>query len=528
MTLLNDAALLEPERLVFPPGWVGHIPFASWITALLKPALLVELGTHSGNSYSAFCQAIARERLPTIAFAVDTWTGDEHAGSYDDSVFLDLLAYHDPRYGGFSTLLRTSFDEAVQRFADGSIDLLHIDGLHTYDAVKHDFETWLPKLSERAVVLFHDTCVHSPTFGVHRLWEELTQEYPGFNFKHSHGLGVLLVGAKREPELLALAQGTDPAETWRLACDYFRTLGGSVQRRARIESLESEVAERDARLGGQQQSIAAQAEEMAQLRRAMAQHEQHIPAIEAALAARDAQLEGMGEEATQLRTALVQCEQRIPEFEAALATRDAQLAVMGEEATQLRIALVQYEERFSALESAAAARDAELAGMNEAIIERTNLVAGLQQSLAEQDQQLSELRTWLAEQEAHAAGLVESIAVRDDEVARLAEAVSHRDGLINSGAENAALLQAQAESLEAVISTRQQQLAALELALAAANAKAAELEAVRDGQSALIEDMQAKYVVSEADLLRYQSHWVFKLLRHPQRTIVSTTNQGKA
>lgn len=248
MTLLNNAALMEPDRVVWPPGWVGHIPFAFWLVSRLRPRILVELGTHSGNSYLAFCQAIRRERVGCRAFAVDTWQGDEHAGRYDESIFRELKEYHDSRYGRFSTLLRTTFDDAVNGFKDGSVDLLHIDGLHTYEAVKHDFETWRPKLSRRAVVLFHDTCVYTGSFGVHRLWDELVAQYPGFNFRHSNGLGVLLIGEERDPYLLSLAQGQAVDASWPQACEYFRALGARFEQAAWVRALEDMVADRDRRL----------------------------------------------------------------------------------------------------------------------------------------------------------------------------------------------------------------------------------------------------------------------------------------
>src|SRR5262245_20413179 len=80
-------------------AWGGHVPFAHWIVRATAPRVLVELGTHYGVSYSAFCEAVVCNELDTRCFAVDTWRGDEQAGFYSEDVYAGLRDFHDARYG---------------------------------------------------------------------------------------------------------------------------------------------------------------------------------------------------------------------------------------------------------------------------------------------------------------------------------------------------------------------------------------------------------------------------------------------
>src|SRR5438046_810243 len=125
--------LVDPEWLQDPGGWMQHIPFAILAMRLCAPRAFVELGTHSGNSYCAFCQGAVLAKIQTRCTAVDTWKGDRHSLEYPEQIFSALNDYHGKKYGAFSQLMRMSFDEALGNFQDHSIDLLHIDGLHTYE-----------------------------------------------------------------------------------------------------------------------------------------------------------------------------------------------------------------------------------------------------------------------------------------------------------------------------------------------------------------------------------------------------------
>ena len=216
----------RPKHLILS-AWLEHAPFGSWLLSVTRPRLFAELGTHSGFSFFAFAETALRLGLETRFVALDSWAGDDHAGFYSDEVYDEVKRISDTDYPESTELLRGFFSDSAVHFEDGSIDLLHIDGRHGYEDVKEDFETYRPKLSDRAVVIFHDTHEFQEGFGVHRFWDEISVTMPSFNFHHGHGLGVLQVGHDAPAEVTRFldAARADP-EAMRAA---YARLGAAVE-----------------------------------------------------------------------------------------------------------------------------------------------------------------------------------------------------------------------------------------------------------------------------------------------------------
>jgi len=179
----------EP-RLYGVGAWTGHLHFACDLVAALRPRLLVELGVDRGESYFAFCQSAQENKTGTRCFGIDTWRGDQHAGNYDETTFAQVSAHNRENYEGFSNLLRSSFDQALGMFEPESIDLLHLDGLHTEAAARHDLEAWLPKIRPGGLFLLHDVDVRTKEFGVWKIWAELQKRGRSWTFHDGPGLGV--------------------------------------------------------------------------------------------------------------------------------------------------------------------------------------------------------------------------------------------------------------------------------------------------------------------------------------------------
>src|SRR5262249_44816377 len=143
----------DEQQVFADSAWREHAPFVFHLISTLRPRTLVELGTHQGFSFFAFCQAIQKYSPGTLAYAIGAWEDDAHSGPDHEGAVFEARTKHN--------------------FADGSIDLLHIDGEYKYEKIREDFESWRAKLTPNAIVLLHNTLVREPMFGSWRYFEEL-------------------------------------------------------------------------------------------------------------------------------------------------------------------------------------------------------------------------------------------------------------------------------------------------------------------------------------------------------------------
>ena len=270
----------SPRRLTPVSAWHEHIPFAMFLVDLLKPNTIVELGTYYGDSYCAFCQAVHELRLATRCYAIDTWIGDPHSGFYGFDVLPDLQAHHDRFYGSFSKLIQSTFDNALQHFDDQTIDLLHIDGYHSYETVKHDFTSWLPKMSQSGVILLHDIKVREHKFGVLKLSDKLKSQYPHFYFLHGYGLGVLAIG-KDYPKAFQELLEAEEEDVIKIRDSFFE-LGRRLTLNIKLTQLQQVLVEKEQHVAQLQQVLVEKEQQVVQLTAERArldqivQNQQHV------------------------------------------------------------------------------------------------------------------------------------------------------------------------------------------------------------------------------------------------------------
>lgn len=173
-----------------PSAWLGHGKFALSIQFALKPKVVVDLGVDYGFSTFIFGML----RIGKV-YGIDSFDGDIHAGYHSDA-YNHVMRIHkiiQKEMKNYSVeIIKGYFDDVAQSW-NKPIDILHIDGLHTYEAVKNDYETWGKFVTANGIIMMHDT--HSYPNDVGRFFNELEEPYK-FCFEHSAGLGVICKSEK--------------------------------------------------------------------------------------------------------------------------------------------------------------------------------------------------------------------------------------------------------------------------------------------------------------------------------------------
>ena len=249
------------RSMFWRPTWladsssVEHIPFALWLVEVARPRLVVEVGIGQAVTYFAFCQAVDRLRLDTRCHGLYT-SSDVRAASAE---YEAARLHNEVHFAAFSRLSCCDVSQGPESFSAASIDLLHLNGTL---ASMEDFDAWLPKLSDRALVLIHGTENRESPCETADLYAALKHRYPHFDFAQGEGLGLLGVGAQRAPLTSQLFAANDGEHLRQGVQEMFARLGRAcldhqeaAKHRARVHDLSEQISSQQKQLEEVKQSL---------------------------------------------------------------------------------------------------------------------------------------------------------------------------------------------------------------------------------------------------------------------------------
>jgi predicted O-methyltransferase YrrM len=170
----------------------GHVAdyyrFFYHLTKMLKPAVIVELGSWQGTSAAHFAAGCSDSKVITVDHHTDP--GDEgnkimtqHAANkFDNMVYLQGWTcdeIYKEEKDIHATKGENAFPKVVKELDGAKIDLLFIDSWHVYHQAVRDWEAYKPLLNDDALVIVDDVLKGTPGSaidGIRQFWDELKGE----------------------------------------------------------------------------------------------------------------------------------------------------------------------------------------------------------------------------------------------------------------------------------------------------------------------------------------------------------------
>ena len=144
-----------------------------------RPRIMLEIGTAAGGTLFLFARVAGPE---AVLVSIDL-PGGEFGGGYPQWR-VPLYRSFVSKEQGVHLILGDSHAMStlsiVERILNPNrLDFLFIDGDHTYEGVKNDFEMYGKLVGKGGTIAIHDICPHPPETGcqVSKFWREIKNEY---------------------------------------------------------------------------------------------------------------------------------------------------------------------------------------------------------------------------------------------------------------------------------------------------------------------------------------------------------------
>ncbi len=152
-------------------GWCGLEKSEHLALLMLDaaPEIAVEIGVYGGKSLIPL--GLAASQFGGKVYGIDPWSNaaclegsndpanDAWWGSLDIEMIYRSAVSAVESFNLVATveLLRMTDTEALPRFADGSIGVLHVDGNHSPEVSRRYIEQWGPKIKKGGYLIMDDT-----------------------------------------------------------------------------------------------------------------------------------------------------------------------------------------------------------------------------------------------------------------------------------------------------------------------------------------------------------------------------------
>ena len=124
-----------------------------------KEMTIIEIGSYAGESTEIFAQNF-KSVIAIDPFMNDYDPNDPACSYMDLTNVYNTFSSTTSKYDNINHIRKTS-DDAVDELKDIKVDIIYIDGLHTYDQVKKDINNYKSLIKESGFISGHD---HHPVW----------------------------------------------------------------------------------------------------------------------------------------------------------------------------------------------------------------------------------------------------------------------------------------------------------------------------------------------------------------------------